>query len=25
LLTTLIFPDGRRFDVKNTDPTAAAP
>jgi hypothetical protein len=23
LLTTLIFPDGRRFDVKNTDPTVA--
>ena len=25
LLITLIFPDGRRFDVKNTDPTPAAP
>jgi hypothetical protein len=25
LLTTLIFPDGRRFDVKNADPTAATP
>jgi Family of unknown function (DUF6152) len=25
LLLTLIFPDGRRFDVKNTDPTAPAP
>jgi hypothetical protein len=25
LLITLIFPDGRRFDVKNTDPTAPAP
>jgi hypothetical protein len=24
LLTTLIFPDGRRFEVKNTDPTAPA-
>jgi hypothetical protein len=24
LLTTLIFPDGRRFDVKNTDPTTPA-
>jgi hypothetical protein len=24
LLTTLIFPDGRRFDVKNTDPAQAA-
>jgi Family of unknown function (DUF6152) len=24
LLTTLIFPDGRRFDVKNTDPTGPA-
>ena len=25
LLITLIFPDGRRFDVKHTDPTPAAP
>jgi len=24
LLTTLVFPDGRRFEVKNTDPTAPA-
>ena len=24
LLITLIFPDGRRFDVKSTDPTAPA-
>jgi hypothetical protein len=24
LLITLIFPDGRRFDVKNTDPAGAA-
>jgi Family of unknown function (DUF6152) len=25
LLTTLIFPDGRRFDVKNADPNAPPP
>ena len=24
LLTTLIFPDGRRFDIKSTDPVAPA-
>jgi hypothetical protein len=23
LLTTLVFPDGRRFDVKNTDPVGS--